>query len=139
MTLIKRVSRSAFFWFCLWLMWMGLIFYFSHLPGSPWPPNISWAYFLERKGAHVFEYAVLTLLSLQVFSLWFPKEKLTTISLLAGVFAISYGVTDELHQFFIPYRGAHFRDVTFDVIGVLLILLPILFFIRKKRKKKLPR
>lgn len=134
MTITKHILRNRFFWLALWILWMGVIFSFSHLPGSPWPQDTSWGYFLERKGAHVFEYMVLTLLSLQVFSLWFPKEKLFTISITAGAFAISYGFTDELHQYFVPYRGAHLRDVLFDVLGVLLILIPILCILWKKEK-----
>ncbi len=112
-----------------WLiLWMGLIFFFSHQPGTGvnWEPPF-W-YVVERKSAHVFEYAVLTFLTFRFFWLVYLKETFGKVLILAAVFSLMYGATDELHQFFIFGRGAHLQDVLVDVLGIagmsfLLILL----------------
>lgn len=131
---IKGESKKVFFWSGAWLVWMAVIFTFSHLPGSPTYYEPSLGLLLERKGAHLVEYAVLFLLSLQVFSLWFPQETLRRIVAIAFAWSLAYGVLDELHQFFTPFRGATFRDVLIDCIGILLALTGV-FLLSYKRKK----
>lgn len=105
---------------------MGLIFFFSHQPGTGanWEPPF-W-YVVERKSAHVFEYAVLTLLSFRFFWLVYSKESFSRVLLLSGVFSLMYGATDELHQFFIFGRGAHLQDVLVDGLGIGLMSLILL-------------
>jgi hypothetical protein len=95
---------------------MTIIFFFSSIPGGYWyyePP--AWLV-VERKGAHVFEYAVLTLLSFQFLSLVFLKSLWRLLGV-AMSFAIMYGTIDELHQVFTPFRGAHIKDVAIDTGG----------------------
>lgn len=106
---------------------MGVIFFFSHLPGSGtnWEPPF-W-YVLERKSAHVFEYAALTFLAFRFFWLFYAKETFGRVLFLAAGFAIMYGATDELHQFFIFGRGAHLQDVLVDGLGIGLMSLILLF------------
>lgn len=136
MTVITKPSVKAIsLWTLLWLSWMALIFTFSHLPGSAWPPNTSWSYILERKGAHVVEYGVLLLLSTQVFSLFFYRSSLRQILALAITWSLAYGALDELHQSFVPYRGAHFYDVLVDALGVALGVLMIFIVVGLQRKK----
>lgn len=139
MILIKKVLRNTNLWLFLWLLWMGVIFFFSQLPGNPTYYEPTLLLLIERKGAHVVEYFILFLLSAQVFSLLFFKESLRSILALAFVWSVVYAVTDELHQFFTPYRGAHMTDVVIDTLGVSLALCIVLFFYwkRKKRKKTL--
>ena len=135
MGVIKNILRNQRLWVLLWIFWMGVIFLFSHRPGSPWPPDTSWSYFLERKGAHVIEYAVLFLISLQVFSFWYSKAQLKKIFIVAASWSLMYAALDELHQFYTPYRGAHIRDVGIDAVGVSLALLGVASVYLWKRKK----
>src|SRR3990172_7070891 len=51
----------------------------------------------------------------------YSRETFEKILLLAAVFSITYGVSDEFHQFFVPYRGAKMSDVLIDGLGALLI------------------
>jgi VanZ family protein len=104
------------------LLWCAVIFAFSHRPGSgvPFDPPV-W-YILERKSAHVFEYAVLAVLAWRYFTVVFHKESFIRILLLAASFALAYGMLDELHQFFIFGRGARFTDVAVDLLGIILSL-----------------
>lgn len=62
---------------------------------------------------------------------------LTTGRFLAGVnvacavIAAMYGVVDEIHQYFVPYRSATVNDVVKDVIGVLVAY----YFVRRAYRK----
>lgn len=113
-------------------LWMGVIFFFSSLSGVPTDFAPATWYIIERKSAHVFEYAVLTFLAFSFFSRVFKKESLPKVIFLAAVFSFMYGATDELHQFFVPYRGAKITDVLVDVLGI--ILTTTFLFWREKRK-----
>ena len=132
---IKELFRNQRLWVLLWILWMAVIFFFSHRPGSPWPANTSWSYFLERKGAHVVEYAVLLIISAQVFSFWFQKESTKKILFVAAGWSLMYAALDELHQFFTPYRGAHMRDVAIDALGIMLAVLIVAVVFSWHRKK----
>ena len=39
---------------------------------------------------------------------------------LAGLFAVLYGITDELHQRFVPGRVAEFSDLAADAVGAMV-------------------
>ena len=116
----------------LLLVWMGVIFGFSTLPGkvTAGPPPL-W-YFIERKGAHVVEYAMLTLLAFHFFRRSFTRESLGRVLSLSATFALMYGATDELHQYFVPGRGARMSDVLIDGLGVLCMATVIFLFYRNK-------
>lgn len=99
---------------------MGVIFLLSQQPGtgSSWEPPL-W-YVVERKSAHVVEYAVLMWLATQFFRSTYRKETLVRVLCLALVFSTSYGFLDEIHQFFIFGRGSKVTDVLFDTMGASL-------------------
>lgn len=121
----------------LLLVWMLVIFFFSSLPGSQYPFDPTVLYYLERKGAHVMEYALLMLLAVRFVSALFPRLSFQHILLGAGTFSILYGASDEWHQSFVPYRGARLSDVLIDGLGILLMtgaLLFVWYFYQKKRK-----
>lgn len=117
-------------------LWMSVIFFFSSLPGSENPSAPTPLYYMERKGAHVIEYAILMLLAVRFAFALFPRGTLKKILLLAAVFSITYGVSDELHQFFVPYRGAKMTDVLIDGAGILLAGASVLLvsYMRKRGK-----
>ncbi len=78
-----------------------------------------------RKGAHVLEYLILTILLL--FALSRSRLKKRNSYILAASLAILYACIDELHQSFTPGRDGRVSDVFIDSIGVILGLF--LFFI----------
>lgn len=110
------------------IFWMGVIFLFSSFPGSGTDYEPPLWYVLERKSAHVFEYAVLMFLSFRFARVVFVKDSFMRVALWAGVFSIAYGATDELHQFFVFGRGARMTDVLIDGVGVLLMMVSLFFF-----------
>ena len=131
---IVILSQNRYWAFGALLLWMGVIFSFSTLVGkeTAGPPPL-W-YFIERKGAHVVEYAILTILAFHYFQLVFKQERFQKVLFLASVLALTYGVTDELHQFFVPFRGARFTDVAIDSGGILIASLGVLLFKKLKNR-----
>jgi len=118
---------------------MEIIFLFSSIPGSGNSYDPPLWYILERKGAHVFEFALLTVLAFRFFRVWFPpRESWKNIMAISMVFVFMYGSLDELHQAFVFGRGSHFFDVSIDVFGSILASLAIwiLFFLRPLKKFK---
>lgn len=111
----------AWRWGFMLFLWIGVIFLFSHQPGSgkDWEPPL-W-YVLERKSAHVVEYAILMALALRWFSLLYPQESWKKVSLVSFLFAVTYGFFDEIHQSFIFGRGSRLSDVLIDAGGAFLI------------------
>lgn len=116
-----HLSRRQLGWGGGLILWMGIIFLFSEQPGSgtDWQPPL-W-YILERKSAHVVEYAILLLLAAGFFHSLFLHETWRRILLTALCFSWMYGALDEIHQFFIFGRGSKFSDVLIDVAGALLM------------------
>ena len=133
------------------IVWMGLIFYFSHQRGeessqvSSWFTNFvesiaeilhiditGWdVHFLVRKGAHFTVYAVLGLLLFAAF--YINRGKLFSSSITAVIIGGIYGVFDELHQYFVPGRSCQLRDMLIDASGVLTAVLLCTGFILTKR------
>lgn len=83
-----------------------------------------------RDVMHFFEYAVLgilTWLSVETFNT--GRKKFVTI-----IFCVLYACSDEIHQIFVPGRGASIYDVIIDACGS-LIGLGICLLIRKYKRE----
>jgi VanZ family protein len=98
--------------------WMVLIFALSAQPGLRVSDDASVDGPI-RHAAHVIVYGALTILllwGLGAFSSgWRPRW-----ALLAGVLAVLYGVTDELHQLTVPNRTGQAFDLVWDTLGALV-------------------
>lgn len=136
---MSRIWSNRSWAFSVMVVWMAVIFSFSMLSGKEIAgPTPMW-YFIERKGAHVLEYAVLTIFAFNYFRLVFRRSRFSQVLTLAMAFAVTYGVTDELHQFFVPFRGARFSDVLIDGVGVVLAGLILFWWQRPTTKTALKR
>jgi len=70
-----------------------------------------------RKSAHVGEYFILGALVMNAMKTSkVPKFKAFIMS---AILCILYAVSDEVHQFFVPGRGAQVTDVLIDSIGAI--------------------
>lgn len=118
------------------LIWMAVIFAFSQQPGSgsTWEPPL-W-YILERKSAHIIEYAIFFILASASFRLWFPRDTKVRVFGLALIAAITYGISDEIHQAFVFGRGSRFTDVLIDAGGAMVGMLVLLVFERLKHLQR---
>ncbi len=121
-------------WLIPLIVWCAVIFAFSEMPGSGLDITPPLWYVLERKSAHVFEYAVLTFLSFRFFAAIYSRERFSRIAILSGAFALAYGALDEFHQSFVFGRGARISDVAIDGIGILVALLLIFLLSRPSKR-----
>lgn len=115
--------------------YMILIFYFSSLPGHIPPPGAE-ILDIPRTIMHVGEYAILGLLMNLVMIQ--KSSRISKSILYSSVFSSLYGVTDEIHQFFVPTRCFDFYDICADMIGGMIgaaFLVPLLTLARERSAK----
>lgn len=152
MITLKKLKK---FNFILPVVWMLVIFFFSHQSGNS-SSNLSSNFrdriiqFLMKLGfdleedishafirglAHFFNFFVLYFLWYISFTLNNFEEKRSII--LSILISISYAFLDEGHQYFIPDRGPSLYDVLIDSLGSLtsLILCKLFYILRSSRKK----
>lgn len=101
-------------------LWAGLIYYLSSIPSLSSGLGV-WDVFL-RKGAHIFEFAVLAGLLIRAFSRSCVTITKKTLLLTSGLLSFLYAASDEFHQSFVPGRGPSVLDVLVDSIGIGLAL-----------------
>jgi VanZ family protein len=92
---------------------MGLIFYASSLSDPGAPANVS------DKAAHFLVYGALggTLIRALAGG---RSARMTAMRILAAtVLATLYGVSDEIHQMFVPHRTPDWQDVCADAFGAM--------------------
>lgn len=92
------------------IAWMAVIFALSSMPGDAVPAGDYGSY------GHFFLYAVLG--GLYVLALPADRPAMRAV-LLAVVLASAYGITDELHQAFVPGRVPDPVDWLVDTAGAL--------------------
>ncbi len=65
---------------------------------------------------------------------YYPEELSVDPYLLTFVVTLLYGISDEIHQYFVPYRTFSVIDIFFDALGGSL-LLAVMYFVRRHRSK----
>ncbi|WP_226677953.1 VanZ family protein [Mesobacillus jeotgali] len=68
--------------------------------------------------AHLFQFGLLYLCILLVF-LSFGRLR-TWQEVTAGLIALAYGIVDELHQLYVPFRSFSVGDLLKDTIGIVV-------------------
>ena len=120
MMLLRRLSLL------LALAWMALLFYLSHQPGLDAPMLFPG----QDKVFHAAVYALLGLLLLAAQ----PRKaqgyswRQVGISVLI---ASLYGLSDEIHQYFVPGRSSEVLDWVADSLGALIGALLLAWLSRK--------
>lgn len=105
------------------MVYMGIIFYLS---ANPVPETIvrlglaKYDYLL-----HAIEYAGLSILLFRALNRGMFTFRYASSAPYAVIISTAYGISDELHQWFVPGRSSELSDVLADLvgstIGVLLI------------------
>ncbi len=119
----KLPSIILFYWSPVFLYAL-LIFLFSSRPVPSGIPEM----FLFDKLLHIIEYAVLGLLLIRSFENSRFPQSLGARSVLSVLIAATYGLSDEIHQQFIPSREASIYDLLADTIGAFLGVLAYVLF-----------
>jgi len=120
--LLRRLSLL------LALAWMALLFYLSHQPSLETPMLFSG----QDKVLHAAVYALLGLLLLAAQprqAQGYSRQQVGISVLIASL----YGLSDEIHQYFIPGRSSEVLDWVADTAGA-LIAVSLLAWLNRKRK-----
>ncbi|THB72765.1 MAG: VanZ family protein [Desulfobacteraceae bacterium] len=85
----------------------------------------------DDKVMHLLCYAILAVLIYRAFmgGTWY---RLTSkkLGILSGVLSFGYGISDELHQSFVPARTASISDAVADLTGAAAGITLLFWFIR---------
>src|SRR4030066_2240142 len=111
------MKKIAWF-FNLWLpvvLWCLLIFYFSSIPNLKAAQNPFWDEII-RSFMHGVFYAILYFLFFRALN-FAQKGKNFRLPLMLSFL---YGLSDEVHQFFVPTRTFQLKDLLVDFTGVTL-------------------
>lgn len=103
--------------------WAGMIFYLSTKSTLP-SFNTSLTDFLFKKLAHIFVYAVLYYLIFRAYLITHSNQKLNNKHyILPLVLSLIYAISDELHQSKVQGRYSSVRDIGYDCLGMVSVLL----------------
>ncbi len=144
--MIKMKHKIIIKWLFL-LIWMIIIFLFSNQANSgeithnviqniiPLPTNITNIInFIIRKMAHLTEYFILAILTINLLKEYTTKQNI--IIIVSIIFCFTYATTDEFHQSFIANRTSSFKDVLIDTTGSLIAIIPYTIYHHKKSLSK---
>ncbi len=117
-SLINAGARYPFFWYWLpVLLYAAAIFYLSSLPHPEDELPDFLLKTLSDKFLHLVEYAVLGGLSYRTCR-WAAGPSVAGRAMMMTIIAVSfYGMTDEVHQAFVPFRQASGLDWLADTLG----------------------
>jgi len=114
------------------LFWLTAIFVQSSFPADVYPPI---QIFSADKIVHIGVYGLLAALCYISLIHQLNSPLLSKYPLLLTVLITSlYGVTDEIHQLFVPNRDCEFWDWLADFAGAVIMVLLIKYYLQKKYK-----
>ena len=123
------LGRKIFFWILL-IGYSVLIFIFSSRPEV----GVEQYFYGQDKVMHFFAYGVHAFLCMAALS-----DKILLLKLfhyfLALAFSVSYGIFNEIYQYFIPEREFSFGDILSNSLGIITFLILVYIFQNKKQKK----
>lgn len=111
--------RLRSFWQNYWtpLLWAAVLFIQSSIPDLDSPVRLTkW----DDKWAHVLIYLPLGFLLLGALARARAGRGSGTLLLMTFALGSLYGITDEIHQYFVPGRHMDWRDAAADSLGVML-------------------
>jgi VanZ family protein len=117
---------NKFFWWTSLIIYMALIYYSSSL--SEIKPIIPWPY--TDKLVHAVEYGIFSVLIYFALRSTFLISS-RSIFMLAFSLTLIYGLSDEIHQLYVPGRNCSGRDLLADGVGSYLSLMVIRYFLDK--------
>ena len=106
------LKRFAFYWLPL-ILYCLLIYIQSANPSPDQIPSIPFV----DKVLHFAAYGILGILFYRAYQTLRIRDNLPMLMLLSVVSASLYGISDEIHQSFVPFREAEVADVIADMLG----------------------
>jgi VanZ family protein len=125
---MRRFIASFPYWVPT-ILWLGVILFLSSLPESATPGR----FLVGDKIFHAAEYFILAFLIL--FALQRTTAlKFSTCFWIVLASGTVYGLSNEIHQLYVPTRHFDLRDLLADVCGILVLFL-ILWVLQKSGKR----
>jgi VanZ family protein len=118
---VRQGAMAQVFWY--WVpvaLYAGAIFYLS---AQSHPEDQLPSFLLKDvsdKVLHAVEYGILSLLCYRAFRWAAGPAVARQAIVLAIVTASVFGITDEVHQFFVPLRESSWQDWLADTIGAVI-------------------
>ncbi len=109
---LEKLHKITIYWFPI-LVYCLLIYIQSSLPPSQRLPD--WPFI--DKLLHFACYALLGALFLRAFNTTPIKHNLKLVVILSVLLSSLYGISDEIHQHFVPFRTADVMDALSDILG----------------------
>ncbi|HAJ33460.1 MAG TPA: hypothetical protein DCK79_08845 [Candidatus Atribacteria bacterium] len=123
------VGRKIFFWTLL-IIYSIVIFIFSSQPEV----GVEQYFYGQDKVMHFVIYGIHTFLCLLTLC-----DKILLLKFiqyfLSLILSVSYGIFNEIYQYFIPEREFSFGDILANNLGIITFLILVYIFQNKKRKK----
>lgn len=115
--------------------WGPVLFYCSmivYLSSQSYPSQHlpSFLYSMSDKLLHGLEYGVLGILLYRAFHQ--TTRTLASMSL-AILCAVGFGISDEIHQWFVPNRQIDIWDLLADTLGAVIFIVSWVFLTKKYR------
>ena len=120
------------------LYWLPIFIYclLIYIQSSyPSPEELPQLPYLD-KILHFAVYALLGILFLRALKTLPIKDNIKLITILAITLSSLYGISDEIHQHYVPYRDADITDALADIIGSIFGVYIYNFFWLERRWKE---
>ena len=115
------------------LLWATVIFGLSSIPGDAFP-RLPTSWWNADKLVHGVVYAILGALCWRGARRTVARDRGNTYQVLAAVvFTTVFGISDELHQAFTPFRSPDAFDVIADAVGGLAGAFGCVAIVARKR------
>ena len=123
------LGRKVFFWILL-IVYSIMIFIFSSQPEV----GVEQYFYGQDKVMHFFVYGIHAFLCLLTLCNKTLSSKFIQY-FLALIISFSYGIFNEIYQYFIPEREFSFEDILANSLGVITFLILVYIFQNKKLKR----
>ncbi len=107
-----KYKHFLFYWLPIFV-YCTLIYIQSSYPSPEEVPQLPYI----DKVLHFAAYALLSALFFRAFKTLPIKDNIRLITILAITLSSLYGISDEIHQHYVPYRDADIMDALADIIG----------------------
>ena len=108
----KRYKNFLYYWFPV-LIYCLLIYLQSSYPSPDSVPDLPYL----DKLIHLAVYALLGILFFRAYMTQSFKDNIKLVMALSIVSSSLYGVSDEIHQYYVTCRSAELMDVLADILG----------------------